>query len=74
MIGERAFNNCTNLRKIIIPKYIKSISNSAFDNCNNLVIYGEKNSYAHKYAIANKIDFEEYKFIDEKGRLGCNCR
>lgn len=67
MIGERAFNNCTNLRKIIIPKYIKSISNSAFDNCNNLVIYGEKNSYAHKYAIANKIDFEEYKFISLRG-------
>ncbi len=67
IIGEHAFSNCTNLRKVIIPKYIKSISNSAFDNCPNLIIYGEKNSYAHKYAIANNLKFEEYKFISLRG-------
>ena len=64
MIKEYAFSNCTNLHKIIIPNKIRSISNSAFENCPNVVICGEKNSYAHKYAIANNLKFEEYKFIN----------
>ena len=63
-IKEYAFSNCTNLNKIIIPNKIRSISNYAFENCPNVVICGEKNSYAHKYAIANNLKFEEYEFIN----------
>lgn len=65
-IKERAFNNCKKLKKVIIPEGIKYISNSAFENCPNIVIYGKENSYAHRYALNNKIKFEKYDFIHLK--------
>ena len=65
-IKEHSFNNCKNLKKIIIPEGIKYISNSAFENCSNIVIYGKENSYAHRYALDNKIKFKKYDFIHLK--------
>ena len=35
-IGEKAFNECVNLQRILIPKSITSIENSAFYNCNRI--------------------------------------
>ncbi len=40
-------------------KLVKKIKNSSFDYCSeDLVIHTPKGSYAEKYAIANKIDFD----------------
>lgn len=58
-IGDTAFENCTNLDNVLIPKNVTSIGNNAFSNCSaNLVIYGEKDSYAEKYAKDNNITFK----------------
>lgn len=58
-IGDTAFENCINLESVLIPKSVTSIGNNAFLNCSaNLVIYGEKDSYAEKYAKDNNITFK----------------
>ena len=56
-IGENAFSNNKNIKHVIIPYSVTSIGNAAFYNCNNLTIYGYKNSYAEEYAKTNNIKF-----------------
>jgi hypothetical protein len=36
IIGEGAFNGCTNLVRILIPDSVKVISDTAFNDCENL--------------------------------------
>ena len=59
-----AFWGCTNLQKIIIPATVKEIKpdsegywGEAFENCDNLTIYGYTGSYAETYAKENNIPF-----------------
>ncbi len=40
-IGEYAFKNCDNLKRIMIPIIVKSIKEKAFYHCFNLTIYSE---------------------------------
>ncbi len=56
-IGYWAFSNCTSLKKINLPASVTTIEEDAFDNCPDLVIYGEKGSYAEQYAHDNRIKF-----------------
>lgn len=37
-IGENAFENCTSLRELALPKTIKTISEFAFKDCNKLIL------------------------------------
>ncbi len=60
-IGDFAFANCTELISITIPKSVKSMGNETFYNCKQLTIYGEKGSYAEKYAKNQKIKFSVIK-------------
>ncbi len=60
-IGEYAFANCKNLKKIIIPKSVTSIGNETFNGCTGLTIYGNKGSYAEKYAKQRNIKFSMIK-------------
>ena len=58
-IGESAFENCKNLNNVLIPASVKTIGTNAFANCgDNLIIYGEKGSYAETYAKENNIIFK----------------
>ena len=57
-INSEAFNNCTSLSYVTVPANVTTIANNAFSNCPNLTIRCYKNSYAHQYAIDNKIKFE----------------
>lgn len=56
------FQNCTSLRSIYIPNSVIKMYQSGkqslvtFDNCENLVIYCDKNSYAENFA-------KEYFFV-----------
>ena len=45
------------MKSITIPKATTSIAENAFRNCNNLIIYGYKDSYAQQYASENNISF-----------------
>ncbi|MBQ2177021.1 MAG: leucine-rich repeat protein, partial [Alphaproteobacteria bacterium] len=57
-IGEYAFAQCTNLNKIYIPSSVNTIADNAFSFTNSeLTIYGNKNSYAHRYALEHSINF-----------------
>ena len=53
----QAFYGCTNLTKITIPESVTSIESFAFEDCNNVTIYGYTGSYAETYAKKKDIPF-----------------
>ena len=57
-IRKRAFANCSMLEKVFIGVKTSSIAPDAFVGCKKLTICGEKDSYAHLYAIEHEIPFE----------------
>lgn len=60
-IGERVFADCKSLKRIYIPETVGMIEENAFEGCKNLVIRCTNNSFAHDYAVKNKIAFEIQK-------------
>ncbi len=59
-ISENAFANLSNITSVTIPKTVTKIAVNAFENHNeNLVIFGEKGSYAEEFANSNNITFNE---------------
>ncbi len=54
-IYNKAFANCTNLSKIIIPQSVASIGDNAFEGCDKLTIWCYAGSYAEAYAINHGI-------------------
>ena len=56
-IDEEAFFGCDSLGQVYIPPTTK-IADTAFRNCPGLVIRGEKDSPAEKYAKEHNIVFQ----------------
>lgn len=56
-IGANAFANCPLLSKVVIGRNVNSISNIAFKDSPNTVIYCYYNTYAHEYAVNNNIPY-----------------
>ena len=56
-IGTRAFEYCRSLKDIYIPANVTYIEDYAFAYCNEVVIYGQKGSYAEIYANKLNIPF-----------------
>lgn len=56
-ITDDAFILCPSLSKITIPANVISISDSAFNGCTDLTVYGEKDSYAEDYAASHGLTF-----------------
>lgn len=56
-IDNSVFSYCTSLTSITIPDSVTSIGVVAFLYCDNLVIHCSENSYAHRYAVENEIEF-----------------
>ena len=56
-----AFANCNNLTKVYIPKTVQKINKYTFKDSPNVVIYTNKNSYAHKFAKENNINVKIIK-------------
>lgn len=59
-IGSYAFYDCTSLTNVVIPSSVTSIGGGAFSaflspHPPNLTIHCYKNSYAHNYAVINRI-------------------
>lgn len=58
-IGEYAFKNCQALKEIYIPSTVNKIGFYSFYDCDpDLKMICIKDSYAHKYAETNLMDFE----------------
>lgn len=57
-IGDRAFKNCSNLKKIYIPDSVMSFGTDVFVGCDNVVIVCNPGSAAEAYATANGIKTE----------------
>lgn len=58
-IGERAFQNDSDLKEVFIPKSVLFIGEFAFPENTDLVIYGIRGSYAQKWAEDNYFVFKE---------------
>lgn len=56
-IGNRCFSNCKKLISITIPVSVCDIADDAFSGSENVVIYGEAESYAEQYANNHGINF-----------------
>ncbi len=56
-IGQRAFADCINLRKIYIPETCLRIDKTAFEGCHDLTIFGKADSNAEIYALACNYSF-----------------
>lgn len=56
-IRENAFAYNDSLSKIVIPKSVTTISSKAFDGSDNTVIYCYENSFAHRFAMNNEVEF-----------------
>ena len=57
-IEKGAFYQCSSLAEVYLPNGLKKIGDSVFDKCPYLVMKMNRDSYATRYAIANKIPFE----------------
>lgn len=59
-----AFSQCKKLKKIVIPKSVKKINSDIFYQCSkSLSIYGEKGSFAEKYAKKYKYPFQQIEAL-----------
>ena len=57
-IEKGAFYQCSSLAEVYLPNGLKKIGDSVFDKCPYLVMKMNRDSYATRYAITNKIPFE----------------
>lgn len=68
-IAQRAFYGCLYLNKITIPNTVGSVGAYAFKNCDEIIIYGTKGSFAESYAGENDIPFVNVKSTNMKEML-----
>ena len=65
-LGKGSFEECNSLEKIVIPKSVEIIYDNTykiptFKNCNNLTIYGYKNTKAEAVALNDSINFVAFE-------------
>ena len=58
-VGERAFEDTTNLKAVYIPPATTQIAQDAFSEEGTLTIYGVRGSYAEKWAKQHHIPFKK---------------
>ena len=59
-----AFNGCSALTELFLPKSVASIGNNAFANT-EVTIAGYEGSFAHSYAVENAMSFKVVEDSDE---------
>lgn len=71
-IGNDAFSYCGSLKSVTIPPSVTFIGTTAFDNSNNVTIWGERTSYAETYANKKGIHFRVIGEDANSGTCGEN--
>lgn len=66
-IGDYAFAFCVSLERIVIPSSVKTIGKDILILSNDAVLYCDKDSQAHNYAIDHEIN---YILIDDIYNMG----
>lgn len=56
-IRRSAFDSCIQLQQVEIPSSVQLIEDYVFNNCENIQLIVEQDSYAHKYALQNDIPY-----------------
>ncbi len=56
-IGDYAFSSCKELKRVIIPSSVTEMGSLPFSRSDQVVIQGEKDSFAYRYALLNNIPF-----------------
>ena len=62
-IGNLAFYNNKTLQGVYVPNTVVNIAENAFEDCDNVKLAGEENSYVESYAQTNSIPFETGYFV-----------
>jgi len=57
VLDPLAFLRCNSLSAVTIPASVTRISTDTFMNCDRVCLIVEENSYAHDYAVANKMPY-----------------
>lgn len=52
-IGDNAFRSCVSLRTIVIPRWVTTCADSAFDNCSEFLIVMAQNENFSKYIYSD---------------------
>lgn len=58
VIGSRAFYDCSQLKKLVIPASVSKMGEECVGLSDNVTIYCKLNSAAHRYAVENGIPYE----------------
>ena len=58
-IGPYAFSGITTLTELYIPDSVEYIDDTAFENCEDLVLCGAAGSVAEEYAASHGIEFRK---------------
>ncbi len=56
-LSRCSFQDCVSLDTVEIPSSVVQISEDAFEGCKNLQFFGERGSYAERYALLHNIPF-----------------
>lgn len=74
-IEDFAFSGCINLKDVyltdesVLRKGLTKISPTAFSDCNNVVFHVREGTYAHKFAVKNKIEHTVIKRLPQNYRV-----
>ena len=63
-INDGAFSNIGCLKEVVIPSSVSYIADNAFEDSDGVVIFGERGSYAEKWAHRNGIPFYALDFLN----------
>lgn len=61
-LKNNIFADCGQMKMAVIPPTVTYIAPGVFENCPNLAIYGDENSFAYDYAMTEGLFFQTYTF------------